>query len=158
MLREVNASLARDPLASPDFDCAMKYALQCTYHYRLGELTFSLPCCAVTRRIGNARQTVLALRPPAWWKRIGHSPVYRRLHIDVRPDATTLRFTPIERTALAPRGKRWTLLLTQNQKLILALSPDVPSEAPSASTGRAFLRRITRWLRRKPESDVRDAR
>ncbi|MFC0400917.1 hypothetical protein [Paraburkholderia rhizosphaerae] len=171
MLREVNASLASEALASSccggtaSLDqCSLltNCSLQHTYRYQLNALSFSLPCCAVTRRIDHAQHIVLALRIPAWWQRIGRSPVYRQLHIDVRPDATALRFTPIQRSAMPHRGKQRTLLLSQNQKLILALSTDATKatrdEAPRATTKHAFHHRIAQWLRGKPASDAPDVR
>lgn len=184
--RATNASLASQPLPEagssvPPFSYRMphetKYKLRTIpysafysrHRYRLRQMAFSLPCCVAVRRSPSGKQTVLSLRAPAWWKRIGRALVCKRIDIDVFEDGMTLRFGPGTLAQLPRKGKRWILLLTLEQQAALsepsgsaaqassvANQPAAPgpTEPAAARFGYAILSRIARWLHIKWPNDA----
>ena len=147
--RETNASLASAPLPEPGSDDPAlrspiqretKYALSAIpysafysrHRYLLREMAFSVLCCVATRRVGNATQTVLNLRAPAWWQRVRRPPVCKRIDIHVSMEGTTIEFRPGDFARLRSKGKNWILLLTPEQQIALTDSAS-PTQSPSSS-------------------------
>jgi hypothetical protein len=77
------------------------------------------------------------------------------MHIDIHAHAMEVRFSPVERAALPRSGDHWTLLLTLDQRQVLAASSDVATDPPSQPSRTALHRRLTQWLRCKPANNSR---
>ncbi|HEV3106323.1 MAG TPA: hypothetical protein VGZ01_11600 [Trinickia sp.] len=116
------------------------------HRYRLSELSFSVPCRVATRHVDKKASTVLVLRAPPWWRRLGGGFDCRRIDIDVSDDGMTLSFAPGTLAQLPREGENWVLLLTPEQIAALSVQSGSAAQALApAGSGHSIGGRIARW-------------
>jgi len=125
------------------------------HRYSIGELDFSVLCCIETRTVGSETQTVLILRIPGWWGRLGRRPAYRRLQIRVSPQGTTLKLHPVSGRRVPKGGSPWILALSPEQYAMLTIDTagddgaDIAKDAPGNRSAKLFaVSKIAAALRR----------